>query len=228
MSWVLENLGLILQLSVEHLRQCLIAILLGFVLSIPLGFLAWRFRLLRGAVVTITGLMYTIPSLALLFLLPALFGYVAFSDLNLILALTLYAIALLVRSVVDGLNSVDEGVRGASTAMGFSGARRFFAVELPLAGPVILAGLRVAAVSTIALAPVGILVGVSNLGYLFTNGLQRRIIPEVLAGVVAVVILALVIDLVLVLIGRILMPWTRRTRVRPRAASSAAPAEASA
>ena len=160
MSWVLENLGLILQLSVEHLRQCLIAILLGFVLSIPLGFLAWRFRLLRGAVVTITGLMYTIPSLALLFLLPALFGYVAFSDLNLILALTLYAIALLVRSVVDGLNSVDEGVRGASTAMGFSGARRFFAVELPLAGPVILAGLRVAAVSTIALAPVGILVGV--------------------------------------------------------------------
>ena len=112
--------------------------------------------------------------------------------------------------------------------MGFSGARRFFAVELPLAGPVILAGLRVAAVSTIALAPVGILVGVSNLGYLFTNGLQRRIIPEVLAGVVAVVVLALVIDLVLVLIGRMLMPWTRRTRVRPRSASSAVPAEVSA
>lgn len=222
MTWILDNLDLIVQLTGEHLRQCLIAIVLGFVLSIPLGYLAWRYGLLRGWVITITGMLYTIPSLALLILLPTVFGYSALSDANLIVALTLYAIAILVRSVVDGLDSVDTGVRGAATAMGFSGARRFFGVELPLAGPVILAGLRVASVSTISLATVGILVGVTNLGYLFTNGLQRRIIPEVLAGIVAVVILALLIDLVLVLVGRMLMPWTRRSRITSAAAAPAA------
>lgn len=222
MSWILDNLGLIAQLSAEHLRQSVIAIVLGFVLSIPLGYLAWRFGLLRGWVITVTGLLYTIPSLAMLILLPAAFGYSALSDANLIIALTLYAIAILVRSVVDGLDSVDEGVRGASTAMGFSGVRRFFGVELPLAGPVILAGLRVASVSTISLATVGILVGVTNLGYLFTNGLQRRIIPEVLAGVLAVVLLALLIDLLLVAGGRMLMPWTRRGRIRAGSGVAAA------
>lgn len=228
MSWILDNLGLIAQLSVEHLRQCVIAIVLGFVLSIPLGYLAWRFGLLRGWVITVTGMLYTIPSLALLILLPTVFGYSALSEANLIIALTLYAIAILVRSVVDGLDSVDEGVRGASTAMGFSGAGRFFRVELPLAGPVILAGLRVTSVSTISLATVGILVGVTNLGYLFTNGLQRRIIPEVLAGIIAVVILALLIDLVLVVAGRMLMPWTRRSRIQSRAAALAVSVGASA
>ncbi|QPE03806.1 ABC transporter permease [Microbacterium schleiferi] len=228
MTWILDNLDLILQLTLEHLRQCIIAIVLGFVLSIPLGYIAWRFGLLRGWVITITGMLYTIPSLALLILLPTVFGYSALSDANLIIALTLYAIAIMVRSVVDGLDSVDTGVRGAATAMGFSGTRRFFGVEFPLAGPVILAGLRVASVSTISLATVGILVGVTNLGYLFTNGLQRRIIPEVLSGVVAVVILALVIDVILVLAGRLLMPWNRRSRIGSRTAAPATSVGASA
>lgn len=212
MTWVFDNLDLIAQLSIEHLRQSAIAVVMGFMLSVPLGFAAWRFRLLRGAVTTVTGILYTIPSIALLMLLPAAFGYPAFSDINLVIALTLYAIAILVRSVVDGLDAVDPGVRAASTAVGYSGARRFFAVELPLAGPVILAGLRVTAASTISLATVGILVGVSNLGYLFTNGLQRRIIPEVIAGMLAVVVLALVIDALLVLAGHVLMPWARPMR----------------
>ena len=222
MTWILDNLDLIAQLAVAHLRQSVIAIVIGFILAIPLGYLAWRYRLLRGWVITVTGLLYTIPSLALLILLPTLVGYPIVSEFNLIVALVLYAVALLVRSVVDGLDSVDPGVRGASTAMGFSSRRRFFRVELPLAGPVILAGLRVAAVSTLALATVGILVGVTNLGYLFTNGLQRRIIPEVLAGILAVVILALLIDLLLVWGGRMLMPWTR-TKRRTRAGSASAP-----
>ena len=101
--------------------------------------------------------------------------------------------------------------------MGYGPFRRFWAVEFPLAGPVILAGLRVAAVSTISLATVGILIGVENLGYLFTNGLQRRIVPEVLAGVVAVMVIALAIDLSLSAIGRVLMPWAPRRRSRRRA-----------
>ena len=100
--------------------------------------------------------------------------------------------------------------------MGYGAGRRFWAVEFPLAGPVILAGLRVTAVSTIALATVGALIGIDNLGYLFTNGSDRRILPEVFAGVVAVVIIALLLDVLLVGAGRALMPWTRAQRRRSR------------
>ncbi|PCE15695.1 ABC transporter permease [Microbacterium sp. SZ1] len=209
MNWVGDNVGLILDLTLVHLRQSIIPIVLGFVLSLPLGWVAWRFRLVRGPIIVLTGLLYTIPSLALLILLPATLGYSATEEPNLVVALTIYAIAILVRAVSDGLDSVDDDVRQAATATGFAPFRRFWAVEFPLAGPVILAGLRVTAVSTISLATVGTLIGVTNLGYLFTNGLERRIIAEVFAGVIAVVVIALVIDLILLLLGRALMPWTR-------------------
>jgi osmoprotectant transport system permease protein len=209
MNWVLGNLDLILRLTAEHLQQSAIPIVLGFALSLPLGWMAWRYRLVRGPLIVLTGLLYTIPSLALLILLPALLGYSAISPTNLMVALTIYAVAILVRAVADGLDSVDADVRQAATAMGYGSARRFWTVDLPLAGPVILAGLRVAAVSTISLATVGILIGVENLGYLFTNGLDRRIIAEVFSGVVAVVVVALLVDLLLVLVGRALMPWSR-------------------
>lgn len=211
MTWVLENLGLIGQLTLVHLRQSVIPIVVSLVIAIPLGWVAWRYRLVRGTLVTATGLLYTIPSLALLVLLPALFGFSVLSETNLIVALTIYGVALMVRSVADGLDSVSPDARLAATAVGYGGFRRFWSVDLPLAGPVILAGLRVTAVSTISLATVGILVGVTNLGYLFTNGLQRRIVEEILSGVVAVVVLAVVIDGLLVLLGRLLMPWTGRT-----------------
>ncbi|WP_417512276.1 ABC transporter permease [Microbacterium sp.] len=216
MTWVVDNLDLIFGLALTHLRQSAIAIVIGFILSLPLGWIAWRYRLVRGPIIVLTGLLYTIPSLALLILLPSVLGYQARLEINLVVGLTIYAVAILVRSVADGLDSVDPDIRQAATAVGYGGLRRFWTVDLPLAGPVILAGLRVAAVSTISLATVGILVGVENLGYLFTNGLQRRIIPEVLAGVLAVVIIALVIDLLLMLAGRAIMPWTR-------AASTAGP-----
>jgi osmoprotectant transport system permease protein len=208
-TWVLDNVALILELTGVHLRQSVIAIALGAALSLPLGWVAWRYRLVRGPVILLTGLLYTIPSLALLILMPAVLGYSAISETNLVVALTIYAVAILVRSVADGLDSVDPAVRQAATAMGYGGARRFWTVDLPLAGPVVLAGLRVAAVSTISLATVGILIGVTNLGYLFENGLQRRIVAEVLAGVLAVVLIALLVDLLLMLLGRALMPWLR-------------------
>lgn len=213
MSWVLDNLELILTLSLTHLRQSVVPIVLGFALSLPLGWIAWRYRLVRGPIIVLTGLLYTIPSLALLILLPALIGYSPISEANLIVGLTIYAVAILVRSVADGLDSVDAAVRQSATAMGYGGARRFWTVDLPLAGPVILAGLRVTAVSTISLATVGVLIGVTNLGYLFTNGLQRRIIAEVLAGVIAVVVIALIVDLLLMLVGRAFMPWVRATGI---------------
>ena len=173
MNWVSDNLGLILSLSLEHIRESIIPIVLGFVISVPLGWVAWRYRLVRGPILVVTGLLYTIPSLALLILLPLLLGLSPLSDVNLIVALTIYAIALMVRAVADGLDSVDEDVRLASTAMGYGPLRRFWSVDFPLSGPVILAGLRVTTASTIALATVGILIGVTNLGYLFTNEIGR-------------------------------------------------------
>ncbi len=219
MNWVLNNFGLILELSVEHLRQSAIAIVLGFVIALPIGWAAFRYTRLRGTVLSTISLLYTIPSFAL-FAVLSLFGVPYLSQTNLIIALTIYAVAIMTRSVTDGLASVDEVTRNAAIAVGFGPWRRFWTVDFPLAGPVILAGLRVTAVSTISLATVGALIGVQNLGYLFTNGAQRHIIGEILAGVVAVVVIALVIDLLLVVLGRALMPWTRSTRT-PRAARRA-------
>ncbi len=214
MSWVLDNLDLIWALTLDHLRQSAISIALGFALAVPIGWLAFRYTRLRGGVLTVVGLLYTIPSFALFPLLAVIFGFPLFSEAPLIMALAIYAVALMTRSVTDGLVSVDPVTRSAAVAMGFGAWRRFWTVDLPLAGPVILAGLRVTAMSTISLATVGALIGVQNLGYLFTNGSQRRIIAEVFAGVVAVVIIAVIVDALLVLAGRLLLPWTRRTSPR--------------
>jgi osmoprotectant transport system permease protein len=208
-TWILANHQQILALSLEHLRLSLIPIALGFLLAIPLGWVAFRFRLTRGLVLTAVGLLYTIPSLALFVLLPPLLGLPFLSEANVLIALTIYAVAIMARSTADALSSVDRDITQAATAVGFSGWHRFWAVELPLAGPVLLAGLRVVAVSTVSLLTVGIVVGVDSLGYLFTNGYQRGILASVLAGVIMTVLIALLLDRVLSLLGRWLMPWTR-------------------
>jgi len=210
MNWIIDNLGLIGRLSLEHLALAIPPIVIGFVVSIPLGFFAYRFTLTRGLLLTVAGLLYTIPSLALFVILPTVLNISFLSSLNLTIALTIYVVAIMARAVADALASVDPDIRQSATAVGYGSWRRFWAVEFPLAGPVVLAGLRVAAVSTISLVTVGILIGVESLGYLFTNGFQRRIVPEILAGVVMVVILALLVDLLLVRLGRLLMPWAPR------------------
>ncbi|GAA1205364.1 ABC transporter permease [Rhodoglobus aureus] len=207
MTWIINNLDLIWGLTLEHVRLSIPPIVLGFLISIPLGWIAYRFKLTRGILLTVAGLLYTIPSLALFVILPPLLGISFLSELNITIALTLYAVAIMARSVADALASVDPAIRQSATAVGFGGWRRFWTVDFPLAGPVVLAGLRVAAVSTVSLVTVGILIGVESLGYLFTNGFERRIIEEVFAGVVMTVVVALLIDRGLVLLGRLLMPW---------------------
>nr|WP_198425735.1 ABC transporter permease subunit [Microbacterium ureisolvens] len=201
-------------LTLDHLRQSAVAIVAAFVLSVPIGWVAFRYTPLRGTVLTVVGLLYTLPSFALFPLITVIFGVPLLSETNLVIALTIYGVAIMTRSVAEGLASVDPVTRSAAVAVGFGAWRRFWTVDFPLAGPVVLAGLRVTAMSTISLATVGALIGVENLGYLFTNGSQRRIIAEVFAGVVAVVIIAVIIDGLLVLAGRALLPWTRR--VAPR------------
>jgi len=221
-TWVLNNLGLILELTLVHISLSVLPIVLGLVIAIPLGWLAYRYRLTRGLILTLVGLLYTIPSLAMFVILPPLLGIGFLSEANVLIALTIYAVAIMARSVADALASVDPDIRQAAVAVGYSSWSRFWTVDLPLAGPVLLAGLRVVAVSTVSLATVGIIVGVQSLGYLFTNGYQRGILASVLTGVVITVIVALVFDRLLVLLGRWLMPWTRLDRSPRRQATDPA------
>ncbi|WP_130177972.1 ABC transporter permease [Cryobacterium sp. SO1] len=210
MTWVLANLGLIWARTLDHVVLSLPPILLCFVIAVPLGWLARRYRVSRGIILTGAGLLYAVPSLPLIFVLPAVIGTSLLSPVNVIIALTLYGIALMVRVVSDGLDSVDVDVRQSASAVGYSTWSRFWQVELPLAGPVLLAGMRVVAVSTVSLVTVGAVIGVQSLGSLFTDGFQRGIQAEIIAGLIATVSLALLFDGALVLAGRVLMPWTRR------------------
>ena len=142
MSWTLANLDLILQLTLEHVRLAIIPIIASFVLSIPLGWLAIRNRVTRAIVITSGSLLYTIPSLPLFVILPLIIGSRVLDDINLIVALSIYGVAVMVRSAADGLASVDPVILDTASAMGFSAWTRFWRVQLPLAGPVLLAGIR--------------------------------------------------------------------------------------
>ena len=208
MSWLADNAGLIGSLSLAHLRQSLFPLVLGLMLAVPLGWIAHRYAPTRTVLLTAVSLLFVIPSLALFALLPPLLGISFLSEANLLIALTIYAVATLTRFVTDAFDAVDPLARSAATAVGYSGWQRSWRVDLPLAGPVVLAGLRVTAASTISLATVGILIGITNLGYLFTNGYQRQITISILAGVVAVVLIAFLVDRALLVAGRVLMPWT--------------------
>ena len=216
MSWTFNNLDLILELTLNHVRLAIVPILLSFALSIPLGWLATRNNVLRGIVITGGSLLFTIPSLPLFVILPLVIGSRVLDDINLIVALTIYGVAIMARSAADALASVDRQTVDAATAVGYSPARRFLRVELPLAGPVLLAGIRVVSVSTIALVSVGVIIGSRNLGYLFQNGKQRGILEEVVVGIVVSLLIALVFDLVIVVLGRLLMPWNTSGRASRR------------
>ena len=209
MSWTFGNLDLIGELTLNHVRLSVIPIVVSFVLSIPLGWLANRNRALRAVVITGGSLLFTIPSLPLFVILPLIIPTRVLDETNLVVALTIYGVAIMARSAADALASVAEPTLDASTAIGFSPAARFFRVELPLAGPVLLAGIRVVSVSTIALVSVGVIIGSANLGYLFQNGKQRGILAEVVVGIVISLLLALLFDQVILAIGRVLMPWNR-------------------
>jgi osmoprotectant transport system permease protein len=207
-SWVSGNGSLIWQLTRETAYLGVVPALIGLVISLPLGIAAARFRWFSPPVLTVVTIIYAVPSLALFIaLIPAL----GLSDTNVIAALTLFSLCVMVPSVIAGLLSVPEPARQAATAMGYSELRQLIQVELPLATPVILAGLRVAVVSSISLASVGQLIGVSSLGYLFIDGLQRSFPTEIYVGLALIIVLALACDLVLVGVRRALTPWANRS-----------------
>ncbi|ROS62118.1 osmoprotectant transport system permease protein [Frigoribacterium sp. PhB160] len=219
MNWVWSNADYIWDKTLVHLGLSVPPIVLAFVISLPIGWLAYRYAPIRGVVLTVAGLFYAVPSFALLVILPGIIGYPIRSDTNIIVGLTLYGVALMVRSVADGLQSVEADVRQSATAIGYSPWQRFWRVEIPLAGPVLLAGLRVVVVSTVSLVTVGGILGINGLGLLFNDGFQRDILAEIVAGIVITIAMALVLDGLLVLLGRALMPWTT-TRSGRRAAKA--------
>ncbi|MBG6238772.1 osmoprotectant transport system permease protein [Mycetocola sp. CAN_C7] len=221
MTWVLANLEQIWGLTVDHILLSILPIIGGFVLAVPIGWLAHRYSLSRGILLTVCGLLYTIPSLALIVAMPTVLGTQILNPANLIVTLTIYAIALMVRTATDAFDAVSKDVAQSATAVGFGGWRRFWQVELPLAGPVLLAGLRVVSTSTVSLVTLGALVGMSGLGYLFTDGYQRNFPTEILTGIVGTVLIAVVFDALLVLIGRMLLPWARVDAAARRDARSA-------
>lgn len=209
MRWLWENLDLVLGLSLEHVQLSAVPIIVGFIACIPLGWMANRFRLTRAIQLTLFGILFTIPSLALFVTLPSVLGTKILNPINVVVALTIYAIAIMVRGAADAFESVSRDVIQSATAVGFSSVSRFWTVEFPLAGPVLLANLRVVSVTTVSLLSVGALVGNGALGYLFINGYQRDFPTEVMIGIVFTLIIAIVFDQLLVAIGKLLMPWTR-------------------
>ena len=186
-----------------------VPLVLGFLLALPLGYLAFRYRWIYPPTVTATGLLYTIPSLALFILLPGILHTKILNPLNVAVALTIYTLALLVRVVADALKAVPEEARNTATAMGYTPRQRLLGVELPLAVPVIAAGLRVAAVSNVSLVSVAAIIGVPQLGQLFTAGFQTFSNAPILLGLILVILLAFAFDAVILLIARALTPWQR-------------------
>ncbi|HET8766277.1 MAG TPA: ABC transporter permease [Pedococcus sp.] len=214
MTWFLDHVGDVLDLAVQHAYLAGIPLVVGLVLALPLGWLARRYSWLYAPFTAGFGLLYTIPSLALFVILPLVTGYGILSPVNVIVALSLYTVALLVRTVADGLGAVSEAVENAATAMGYTRGKRFFAVELPLAMPVIAAGLRVAAVSNVSIVSVATVIGVQQLGLLFSDGFNRDFYDPLVVGILGCVALALLFDGIIITAARALTPWTRATGAR--------------
>ncbi|GIE82098.1 glycine/betaine ABC transporter permease [Actinoplanes philippinensis] len=208
-QYLTNNHEIVWQALQEHLYLALLPILFGFAISLPLGYLAVRFSWLYHPLINTFGVLYSIPSLALFVFLPVILGTKVLSPVNVVVALTVYTVALLARTVADGLRSVDPVVVQAATAMGYRRTRRLIDVELPIALPVVLAGLRVATVSNISLVSVGSLIGIGGLGQLFTRGFQLFYLEPILVGIILSVVLAAIADLIIVLVQRAVTPWTR-------------------
>ena len=211
MTWLSSNWGLIGSLTLAHLWIALPAIALSVLISVPIA--RWAAFSRRGGwVLSALSALYAVPSLPLLIVIPVIVGVALRSPINMIIVLTLYGVAVLVRQVAEGFRAIPRATLQAANACGYPLCRRFVEVELPLATPVIVAGTRVVATSTVSLVTVGAFIGVRSLGTLFTDGFQRGLTAEVVAGLVATVLLALVIDALIQGIGWTLTPWTRRGR----------------
>ena len=212
MNYLVDNFGKVWDLTRTHLYLALVPLLIGLVLAIPIGAAIQNVRWLRRTTLAVASVLFTIPSLALFVTIPAVVGLQVLDPLNVVIALSVYATALLVRAVPEALDSVSPAVIDAADAMGFTPLRRTLTVDLPLAIPVLVASIRVVTVTNISLVSIGSLIGIGGLGQLFTQGYSRNYPDEIVAGIIAIVVLALAFDAALYLLGRWATPWTRTAR----------------
>jgi osmoprotectant transport system permease protein len=213
-SWIGDHTDELTTLTLHHLKLALLPIVFGLIIAIPLGIMCVRWRWLYPPTLGVANVLYGVPSLALFMLFIPYFGIGSGgkADFTIILPLTLFSLSVLVPNVVDGLRSVPDPVRQAATAMGFGTLRRLVQVELPIAVPVVIAGARVAAVASISLVSVGVLIGNGGLGQLFIDGYSRDFTTPIIVSCVLIIVLALFSDGVLVTAQRLLTPWARTRR----------------
>ncbi|OBG98614.1 ABC transporter permease [Mycobacterium sp. E3251] len=222
MHYLLTHLDDAWALTIVHLRLSLVPVLIGLALAIPLGAAVQRAPVARRLTTATASVVFTIPSLALFVVLPMVIGTRILDEANVMVALTAYTAALLVRAVLEALDAVPAQVRDAATAVGYSPIARMLKVELPLAIPVLVAGLRVVVVTNIAMVSVGSVIGIGGLGTWFTEGYQTNKSDQILAGIIALFVLAVVIDALIVVAGRLATPWEHAGR-SPRRRSVVAP-----
>ncbi|MEX0709886.1 MAG: ABC transporter permease [Chloroflexota bacterium] len=206
-GWVVDNLDMLARRIGEHMTVTVIAVSVGFVISFGLALLVRRYPRVYGPILAISGVLYAIPSIALFVLLIPITGL---SLLTAEIALVSYTLVILVRNMVTGLRGVPPDVIEAARGMGYSDAQRLWRVELPIAAPIIVAGVRIATVTTIGLVTIATLIGMGGLGYLIVNiGVQRRFPTATITGVIIVVLLSTIVDLGLQALQRRLTPWAR-------------------
>lgn len=214
MNYLLTHLDDAWSLALIHLRLSLVPIVLGLLIAVPIGAAVQRTTLTRRAVTVLASIIFTIPSLALFVVLPLVIPTRILDEANVIVALTLYTTALLVRAVPEALDAVPPDVLDAATAVGYRPLTRIVKVELPLAIPVLIASLRVVAVTNISMVSVGSVIGIGGLGSWFTAGFQTNKSDQIVAGIIAMFALAVGIDTLLSVAGRLATPWEHERRIR--------------
>lgn len=214
MHYLLTHLDTAWALTVIHLRLSLVPVLIGMAIAVPLGLAVQHAPVLRRLTTATASIVFTIPSLALFVALPLIIKTRILDEANVIVALTAYTTALLVRAVLEALDAVPAQVRDAAIAVGYSPVSRMIKVELPLSIPVLVAGLRVVVATNIAMVSVGSVIGIGGLGTWFTAGYQTDKSDQIVAGIIAMFALAVVIDMLLSLAGRLATPWERASQRR--------------
>jgi len=211
LDWLGRNLDLIGEKLLEHVQLTALSVVFGLAIAVPLAVLAVRFRVLYTPLLAITGVLFTIPSLALFVLLLVVLG-TGLTVTTAVIGLTLYSLLILFRNTVVGLDSIPAEVREAADAMGYTRRQRLLRVEFPVALPVIVTGIRIATVTTIGLVTVTALIGQGGLGRLFLDGFRRRNTTELVVGFALSILLAVAADLALLAVQRGLTPWARARR----------------
>jgi osmoprotectant transport system permease protein len=209
MRYLVTHLDDAWTLAIIHLRLSLIPVLLGVLIAVPVGAFVQRTRILRRLTTVTASIIFTIPSLALFVVLPLIIPTRILDEANVIVALTLYTTALLVRAVPEALDAVPGQVRDAATAVGYRPSVRMLKVDLPLSIPVLVASLRVIAVTNISMVAVGSVIGIGGLGTWFTEGYQADKSNQIIAGIIAIFVLAIAVDAVIMAAGRLATPWVR-------------------